>query len=91
MAVGLRIWDTAGNLIFDENTRITRYLGSGSTGTADGSISDAKLAESGAAVWWRFIGSATPPVMLHSGTNLSWQWDIPLTYRTSRTFVYGLF
>nr|WP_092069553.1 hypothetical protein [Dendrosporobacter quercicolus]NSL47514.1 hypothetical protein [Dendrosporobacter quercicolus DSM 1736]SDL92505.1 hypothetical protein SAMN04488502_1011194 [Dendrosporobacter quercicolus] len=44
MPCGLQIWDANGNLTLDVTDRLTRVLGTFSTGTTDGSHTDAALA-----------------------------------------------
>jgi hypothetical protein len=45
MAEGLQIWDDAGNLVWDTNMFIGRYLGAAQIGTGTGVITDARFTQ----------------------------------------------
>lgn len=87
------IRDGSNNLIMGPATRITRVLSASvAVTTADGSVTDARLAEANARVWWRMSGGDACPAVTRSGNTLSWAWGtIPTNRRGSRTLVYGLY
>lgn len=78
MPLGMQVWDASGNLIVDTATYMGRILGTVSTGTSNGSVTNAGFATG--QPWWfitRKTSSAymyTPKITI-SGNTLSWQFE----------------
>jgi hypothetical protein len=68
MSYGCRIWNAAGDLIMDVDTRIARILGVGNTGGAAGSISPAGM-DTGEPFVFPLLGLSTFTV---AGVSLSY-------------------
>lgn len=75
MPSGIKIWDASGNVVFDTTVKAGRVLGQVSTGTANGSVTNADFSQG---VGWFTVapvatglGTYVPTVTL-SGTTVSW-------------------
>lgn len=95
MAYGLQIFDAAGNLIVDTNTRIGTFLDIVSISNADGSATNAALAM-GTPFWLLHVldtayNSIAPSVSV-SGTTISWAWRTPGdSGNPNCKLIYGVF
>lgn len=95
MAEGIRAYDTAGNLIFDLSTRMSKTLGivDIGTGAATGSVTNADL-QQGQPFWHLIGGTASGPVFVTpavsvSGSVMSWDWGtLP---RSACKLIYGIY
>lgn len=92
----MQIWDSSGNLIMDTNTRMGRYLGTTSTGTANGSVTDARFTSSTGTPFWFINGKGDTvyavPTVTYSANVLSWDWGtLPLAYRVDCILIYGVY
>lgn len=96
MAQGLQIFNASGKLIFDLANRTTYVLGTGQTGTQNGSISNSEIV---AGRTWVFVTSAPGDaiIVMFSVSNgkISWTFpdDVPYqeVYKRNLTFMYGVF
>lgn len=95
MAQGLQIFDGSGKLIFDLSNATTYMLGTGSTGTENGSISNSGIV---AGRTWVVVTSAPAdasiPLFTVSSGKISWEFpNVPYTavYKRNLTFMYGVF
>ncbi len=78
MDVGIECYDASGHKIFDNDFVTSRYLGSGSTGTTDGNITDSRIG--GRKVWVAITNHETTgelhewmaPTFSSAGNILSW-------------------
>ncbi|MCY0385667.1 hypothetical protein OVY01_00105 [Robbsia sp. Bb-Pol-6] len=96
MANGLRCWDASGNLTLDVTDRLTRFLGSLSTGTAAGSASIAGF--STGTPWIHVLDSVNPsaattqaPSVSISGTTISWSYASTTLAKRAVTVLYGVY
>jgi hypothetical protein len=97
MAAGLEVYNASGVLRLSLTDRITRYIGTQYTGTADGAISDPALALG--EPWFLVtpngdganVAKAEPSVSI-SGTTLSWSFGglAPIS-RLPIFIAYGVF
>lgn len=96
MAQGLQIFNSSGKLVFDLANKTTYVLGTGSTGTDDGSLSDSRIV---AGRTWFVVTSAPADALipLFTITNGKISWDFymaqsqSLVNRRNLTFMYGVF
>ena len=96
MAQGLQIFNANGKLVFDLNNRTTYVLGTGSTGTDDGSISDSGIV---AGRTWVVVTSAPAdaviPIFTVSSGKISWDFymsqSISVVHKRNITFMYGVY
>lgn len=93
MPAGIQIFNENGQLIFDLANKTTYVLGTGSTGTSNGSISNAKIT---ARTWVIVLSCPSDGVMPYfSATqgNLSWQYlgGQMAPAPKNVTFMYGIY
>ena len=94
MPAGIQIFNESGSLIFDLANRTTYVLGTGHTGTANGSLSDSRIV---AGSTWIVVTSANSnaliPVFTVENGSISWSFYIATTLATAQdiTFMYGVF
>lgn len=101
---GLRVYDKDGNIMLDATSRLTKYLGTLSIGTTDGSYTDNRLQEG--EFWWvtlrlndykKCYGMKNQfteflPEITRQGTVITWKYtNQDTTYRTGLTIVYGVY
>lgn len=101
---GLRIYDVNGNIMLDATSRLTKYLGTLSIGTADGSYTDDRLQEGD--FWYvtlklndykKCYGMTNKfteflPEITREGNTIKWTYtESNATYRTGLTIVYGVY
>ena len=101
---GLRIYDANGNIMLDATSRLTKYLGTLSIGTTDGSYTDNRLQEG--EFWWvtlrlndykKCYGMKNKfteflPEITRQGTVITWKYtNQDTTYRTGLTIMYGVY
>ena len=101
---GLRIYDKDGNIMLDATSRLTKYLGTLSIGTTDGSYTDARLGEGD--FWYvtlklndykKCYGMKNKfteflPKITREGTTIKWTYtESDATYRTGLTIMYGVY
>lgn len=101
---GLRIYDSNGNIMLDATSRLTKYLGTLSIGTTDGSYTDDRLQEG--EFWWvtlrlndykKCYGMKSQfteflPEITRQGTVITWKYtNQDTTYRTGLTIMYGVY
>ena len=101
---GLRIYDVNGNIMLDATSRLTKYLGTLSIGTTDGSYTDNRLQEG--EFWWvtlrlndykKCYGMKNQfteflPEITRQGTVITWKYtNQDTTYRTGLTIMYGVY
>lgn len=101
---GLRIYDKDGNIMLDATSRLTKYLGTLSIGTTDGSYTDNRLQEG--EFWWvtlrlndykKCYGMKNQfteflPEITRQGTVITWKYtNQDTTYRTGLTIMYGVY
>ena len=101
---GLRIYDSNGNIMLDATSRLTKYLGTLSIGTTDGSYTDNRLQEG--EFWWvtlrlndykKCYGMKNQfteflPEITRQGTVITWKYtNQDTTYRTGLTIMYGVY
>ena len=101
---GLRIYDVNGNIMLDATSRLTKYLGTLSIGTTDGSYTDNRLQEG--EFWWvtlrlndykKCYGMTNKfteflPEITREGNTIKWTYtESNATYRTGLTIVYGVY
>ena len=101
---GLRIYDVNGNIMLDATYRLTKYLGTLSIGTADGSYTDDRLQEGD--FWYvtlklndykKCYGMTNKfteflPEITREGNTIKWTYtESNATYRTGLTIVYGVY
>lgn len=83
--IGLRVWDTSGNLLLSEVDSITRVGGSFYTNGADGSYTHALIGSvPSTRVWWAMrdvsgdtsiVTTKAPPVVSVSGSTIHWSYE----------------
>lgn len=97
MPQGIQIFDGGGNLIFDLSKSTTYMLGSGQTGTSNGSLSDSRVV---AGHTWVIVTAAPDNALIPNFTvnNGSISWNFNTTASTSYgaviadlSFIYGVF
>lgn len=104
---GLRIYDKDGNIMLDATSRLTKYLGTLSIGTTDGSYTDSRLQEG--EFWYATlklneykncyrIDPETSefinflPVITRDGNTIRWNYtDSDSDFRTGLTIIYGVY
>lgn len=101
---GLRIYDKDGNIMLDATSRLTKYLGTLSIGTTDGSYTDDRLREGD--FWYvtlklndykKCYGMKNKfteflPEITREGTTIKWTYtESDATYRTGLTIMYGVY
>ena len=101
---GLRIYDKDGNIMLDATSRLTKYLGTLSIGTTDGSYTDNRLGEGD--FWYvtlklndykKCYGMKNKfteflPEITREGTTIKWTYtESDATYRTGLTIMYGVY
>lgn len=96
---GLKIRDPAGNVTLDSNDFTTIYLGTGETGTSNGSITDDNI--QGRNVWVTasilshppYEKMASLPHFIVKGNTISWEFASEFTtaVKCSMRFVYGVY
>ncbi|MAO57805.1 MAG: hypothetical protein CL549_15675 [Alcanivorax sp.] len=96
MTAGLRTWDENGVLDIDVTRRLTRYMGSFTTGTSNGSYTINNV-PAGSDIWI-FVEATTsrnslgafPPEVKLNGATVSWQFPDTDT-RIVATVHYGIY
>jgi hypothetical protein len=88
---GLQVYDASSNLILDVTDSLGTVLGTVSTGTTSGSVTDANFANG--TPFWAHLPLATnylslPPDITFSGTTLTWTFT---GGGTSSTIIYGVY
>lgn len=93
---GLQIFNESGDLVFDLSNQTTYVLGTGSTGTSNGSISNSKIV---AGKTWVVVTSAAAdaliPIFTVSNGKISWDFymsmSVSAVHKRNITFMYGVF
>lgn len=96
MAQGLQIFNSSGKLVFDLANKTTYVLGTGSTGTDDGSISNSEIV---AGKTWVVVTSAPAdaviPIFTVTSGKISWDFymsaSVSAVHKRNITFMYGVF
>lgn len=93
MGAGLQVFDASGEIVSDDSTQIGRVLGYVDTGTSDGSLTNATLAEG--KPWYQIMGLDVGYYCLlaevsFSGTTMSWTFN-GSTYKNSCRIIYGVY
>ena len=92
---GIQLFNSSGGLIFDLSTATTYVLGTGKTGTSDGSISNSgiKAGRTWIAVTGTAVDNAEIPVFTVTNGKISWKFKriSDLTNVANVTFMYGVF
>lgn len=98
MAYGIQMFDANGGLIFDLANATTYVLGSGSTGTSNGSLSDSNIVAGSTWVAITGAGAVNPQVPKFTISNGAISWSFPqlpsYAYQavlTNVNFIYGGF
>lgn len=101
---GLRIYDSSGNIMLDATTRLTKYIGTLSIGTSDGSYTDDRLQDG--EFWYMTLklndykkcyGMTNKfteflPEITREGNTIKWTYkESDTTYRTGLTIMYGVY
>ena len=101
---GLRIYDSSGNIMLDATTRLTKYIGTLSIGTTDGSYTDERLQDG--EFWYMTLklndykkcyGMTNKfteflPEITREGNTIKWTYkESDTTYRTGLTIMYGVY
>lgn len=101
---GLRIYDASGNIMLDATTRLTKYIGTLSIGTTDGSYTDDRLQDG--EFWYMTLklndykkcyGMTNKfteflPEITREGNTIKWTYkESDTTYRTGLTIMYGVY
>lgn len=101
MGVGLQIWNSSGNLIFDTGDQVVKFMGSlivgsGGLDTATGTITDTRFTAYAGHTPFYFrveTGSGSTiydaPVWTFSGNNLNWSFPNPSS-RPNSKIIYGI-
>lgn len=98
MIAGLRARKADGTVLWEISDRLNQFLGIvSSTGTADGSVTNAAFAEANAVPFcFVYSLSSNPylaqPKVTFSGSTLSWTWDgtSDVAFRTPCRLIYGV-
>lgn len=101
---GLRIYDANGNIMLDATTRLTKYIGTLSIGTSDGSYTDDRLQDG---EFWHMTLKLNDykkcygmtnkfteflPEITREGNTIKWTYkESDTTYRTGLTIMYGVY
>lgn len=93
---GLQLFNESGQLIFDLSSKTTYVLGTGSTGTSNGSLSNSKIV---AGRTWVIVTSAPAdaliPIFKVSNGKISWDFymsmDVSAVHKRNLTFMYGVY
>ena len=92
---GLQIFNSSGDLIFDLSNATTYVLGTGSTGTSNGSLSNSKIkaGRTWIAVTGTAVDNAEIPVFTVTSGKISWKFKrvSTLTSIVNVIFMYGVF
>lgn len=91
MPQGLQVWDASGNLQVDTNTTMANVLGTVSSGTTNGSLTDANFAKGTpfAIAMPATTTFATAGLYISfAGNVMTWTWDTTGT-KAAQTIVYG--
>lgn len=96
MPQGLQIFDESGKMIFDLSNATTYVLGTGSTGTSNGSLSNSKIK---AGRTWVVVTSAPAdaliPLFTVSNGKISWDFymstSVSAVHKRNLTFMYGVY
>ena len=95
MAYGIKVWDASGNTVMDSSTRLGRILGTTTTGTSNGSISNSAFSQGSPFYTVYTIGGSgydVQPYVYVSGTSLVWYWDTSgASYNASCLIIYGVY
>ena len=87
MAVGLKVWDSAGRLVFDPSTKISRWLATFNTGTSNGSKTFAWPNNTIAAIPVAY-GNGIAPELSVNANIVSWSFrDSPVGDRAGATVI----
>lgn len=101
---GLRIYDSNGDIMLDATSRLTKYLGTLSIGTTDGSYIDDRLGEGD--FWYMTLKlnnykkcygmtkkfTEFLPKITREGNTIKWTYtESDATYRTGLTIMYGVY
>lgn len=101
---GLRIYDANGNIMLDATSRLTKYIGTLSIGTTDGSYTDDRLQDG--EFWYMTLklndykkcyGMTNKfteflPKITREGNTIKWTYtNNDATYRTGLTIMYGVY
>lgn len=101
---GLRIYDANGNIMLDATSRLTKYIGTLSIGTSDGSYTDDRLQDG--EFWYMTLklndykkcyGMTNKfteflPEITREGNTIKWTYtESDATYRTGLTIMYGVY
>lgn len=101
---GLRIYDSSGNIMLDATTRLTKYIGTLSIGTSDGSYTDDRLQDG--EFWYMTLKlndykkcygmtekfTEFLPEITRQGNTITWKYtNQDTTYRTGLTIMYGVY
>ena len=94
MAYGLRVKNAAGDEIVSITDHLGRVIGTVTTGTSSGSVSNAALAEAGAEPFGITYSLSSDPYLVQpnvsfSGSTMSWSWTDPAE-ATSCMIIYGV-
>lgn len=93
MAHGIRTFDASGNILMDTDTNMGRILGMTTTGTSNGSVTNADFAQ-GTPFWIAIVNNTTAnntvvsPDFSFSGTTLTWTHN---TYSGDTRLIYGVY
>lgn len=93
---GIQVFNSSGELIFDLSNATTYVLGTGSTGTSNGSLSNSKIK---AGRTWVVVTSAAADAFIPRFTvangKISWDFymsaSISAVHKRNITFMYGVF
>ena len=94
MPQGIQIFDAGGNLIFDLSKSTTYVLGTGQTGTSNGTLSDSRITSNAWAVVVGASQGAIIPVFSAVNGSISWVFDdtFPVySHIENLTFMYGVY
>lgn len=97
MPQGIQIFNSSGNLVFDMTKNTTYVLGTGQTGTANGSLSDSRIVSGRT---WIIVTTAQEKALIPNFTvsNGKISWNFNTTSATSfgativnLSFIYGVY